>query len=234
VTDDHLTKLAKIRIEEISGVDLPANLLDGWMVQKARASGERLFHVHVGDRSEVCTLSELRTLDAAVVSAMEEIEKSITLDNIIANMSPDQLDAVLIAAAREQIVQTRGEAQAKAFDRLPHTPIRNVTAPVETEKAARHSMRHRYSGKFIKPSEAEATMTSGVLPGEARRGKSGAETFSAPGNLFSEFEQARARKKQGKQGRALWGSSGLGVAADGPPVQSGGSLSSGYGDQGAT
>jgi hypothetical protein len=215
-----LTKLAKIRIEEISSVDDPANELPGFMIMKARASGEKLFRVHVGGKSETFTLAEIRQLDAAVVASMEEVQKTITLDHVIANMSPDQLDAVLIAAAREQIVQTRGEAQAKQFDALPHKPIRPQAAEaVETEKV-RHAIRHRYSGKFIKPSEAEATMTNGVLAGEARRG--------APLTFRD------ANKRTGKQGRKLWGSSGLGLAADGPPVVSGGSLSSGHGDIGVT
>jgi hypothetical protein len=220
VAFETLTRLAKIRIEEVSGVDFPATELDGFMVMKARASGEKLFRVHVGGKHEVFTLAEIRQLDAAVVTSMESIEKSITVQAIIDSMTPDQLDAVLATAARERCVETGGEAEGKKFDKWPRTPIRpSADAVVATEKA-KHNLRHRYSGKFVKPSEAEPTMTSGVLPGEARRG--------AP------LKFTDANKQAHKQGRALWGSSGLGVVADGPPVVSGGSLSAGFGDQGAT
>lgn len=40
-----VTKLQNIRIDEVSGVDTPANLADGWIIQKALQSGS----VSIGD-----------------------------------------------------------------------------------------------------------------------------------------------------------------------------------------
>jgi hypothetical protein len=161
------------------------------------------YRIHRGDGESVeVTWDELVILHTATGEAMEVLEHEILVK---AYMPPD-IGPIL--PLKEELYATVDEIFGIG--------------------KARHTARHPRSGRFVPKGDEPATTNSGQLPGDARRGKSGADTFAMTDNLFSEFEQARARKKQqGKQGRKFW-AEGMQAAPDGPPTDNSTSLSNPY------
>jgi hypothetical protein len=69
-----LMELTKLRLDELSGVDAPANLSDGWLIAKSRTQG----------------IAETYFKAAATATVASDTEKRLTLAPIYA---PDQVDA---------------------------------------------------------------------------------------------------------------------------------------------
>jgi hypothetical protein len=68
------TKLQNLAIDEISGVDLPANLINGWLIAKARESRNDFTPIEVMEAVDKLLIAEGATneIRAAVAEAMVE------------------------------------------------------------------------------------------------------------------------------------------------------------------
>jgi len=138
-----MTRLEQMLIDEVSGVDDPANQLGGWMVRKSRSAG---FAARVQPDGRVRSVSfpagmspdEAR--DAMRSIGVDEDTISALGGSGVAKAADDALTAYLM-----EVIEL---AEKAAKDR--NDPLRQL--------ARRHSLRHPVSGQF----RAKTTVVDGI------------------------------------------------------------------------
>src|SRR5690242_20735227 len=115
------TRLTKLLISEVSGVDDPANQLPGWMVMKARGADASPWESCV----EAC--DELR----------RELDNDVTFERVIK------------AFATEGEYVFLGRESVSVLTLVPEKPSFRIPAGVEVVKAKAHDLRHPTDGKYV-------------------------------------------------------------------------------------
>jgi len=138
-----MTRLEQMLIDEVSGVDDPANQLTGWMVRKSRSAG---FAARVQPDGRVRSVSfpaGMSAEDAAEAMrgiGVDEDTISALGGSGVAKAADDALTAYLT-----EVIELAEKAAAD-----PNDPLRQL--------ARRHSLRHPVSGQF----RARTTVVDGV------------------------------------------------------------------------
>ena len=138
--DAKAVRLAKLALSEVSGVDQPANLLPGFMVQKARGTESLLRKAREkGDLESA--LAVLRGIVSGIRTGLEQVH---TVDwSALASVPTDKRRDVIIKAA----------ALAHAED--------GTTAPT----FKRHTIRHPETGRFTQHPVRQGTGLFKPAPG---------------------------------------------------------------------
>lgn len=142
-------RLDDLRMTEISGVDHPAHLEEGWLVLKARDDNHRSQEATVPEFEPI----NKEALDPSIRAYIETLESAVTKAEKDLEDAEAEAKVAAEAAAAPAAEPTEDEALEKALSALP-APLRKHLADTEARAAAAESvakaeMDRRLNDEFV-------------------------------------------------------------------------------------